>query len=322
MEKRIRHYDVLINEDNMRLDEFLAYKMGRMTRSMANRCIKAGGVSLMPYRPPKPALRVHTGDVVAITQTMADDTPQYDELDLLFENDDFWCFDKPAGMAVHPTANIYHNTVTRYVESQLDAVPYIVHRLDKDTSGALIVAKNQAVGKEMAEAFLSHQIHKEYVAIVYNAQDRYYPGASQDIKIPLGPAGRLMPDITRGVGSQDAYTEVHCDDIHGKLAKLRCILHTGRQHQIRVHLALTGTPILGDKLYFFGEQFYQTFLNKETVPQYAPHRHLLHAHRLRFTWKNADFAFTAPTPALFDEVFKNNLTDSAFPTGYARLFIK
>ncbi len=322
MEKRIRQYEVLINEDNMRLDEFLAYKMGRMTRSMANRCIKGGGVSLIPYRQPKPALRVHTGDIVAITQTMNEDAPQYDELELLFDHPDFWVFNKPAGMAVHPTANIYHNTVTRFIETQYGQMAYIVHRLDKDTSGVLVVAKSQEVGKAMAEAFLTHQIHKEYQAIVYNAAGHYYPGAAEDIKLPLGPAGRLMPDITRGLGTQEAYTEVHCTEFHNELAKLRCVLHTGRQHQIRVHLALTGTPILGDKLYFYGEQFYQTYLNREEVPQFTPHRHLLHAELLEFEWNGQTFSMRAPIPPLFEEVFKSDLTDAVFPTGYAQLFIK
>ncbi len=322
MEKRIRQFEVLLNEDNMRLDEFLAFKMGRFTRSQANMCIKAGAVSIVPYRQTKPALRVHPGDVVSISQTMVGDVAQYDELELIFDHPDFWCFNKPAGMAVHPTANIYHNTVTRYVETQLNAAPYVVHRLDKDTSGVLLMAKTPDVSKTLGEAFLTHQIRKQYVAIVYNAGGRYYKGAEDHIEIPLGLAGRVLPNMTMGMGSLDAHTEVHCDDVHGEFARLHCLLHTGRQHQIRVHLALTGTPILGDKLYFFGEQFYKDYLDKLDVPQFTPHRHLLHAEKLAFTWKGQDFEFQAPAPILFDEVFKSDCSDNYFPTGYAQLFQK
>lgn len=322
MEKRIRQFEVLQNEDGMRLDEFLAFKIARFSRSQANTCIKAGAVSITPYRPTKPALKVRHGDIVAISQTMSGDVPQYDELELLSDHPDFWCFSKPAGMTVHPTANIYHNTVTRFVETQLQAQPYVVHRLDKDTSGILIMAKSPDVSKILGEAFLTHKIQKEYLAIVYNADDTYYPGAINHIQLPLGHAGRLLPNMTMGMGTLDAHTEVHCIDTFDKFAKLRLILHSGRQHQIRVHLALTATPILGDKLYFFGEQFYKDFLDQKLVPYYTPFRHLLHAHKISFTWKDETFSFTSPIPPLFDEVYKTPPSDAFFPTGYARLFMK
>lgn len=320
IEKRIRQFEVLQNEDGLRLDEFLAFKIARFSRSQANTCIKAGAVSICPYRPTKPALKVRAGDIVSISQTMTGDTPQYDDINLLYENDDFWCFDKPAGMAVHPTANIYHNTVTRYVETQLNAQPFVVHRLDKDTSGVLLMAKSPSVSKLLGNAFLSHEIHKEYIAIIYNAKAHYYPGASDDIRIPLGLAGRVLPNMTMGMGSLDAHTEVHCIDTCGDFAKLNLILHSGRQHQIRVHLALTGTPILGDKLYFFGEQFYKDFLDQKIVPNFTPHRHLLHANKLSFLWNNKSFDFSAPLPPVFDEVYKAQPSEAFFPTGYAKLF--
>lgn len=322
MEKRIRQFDVLQNEDGMRLDEFLAFKIARFSRSQANNCIKAGAVSITPYRPAKPALKVHFGDSVAISQTMSGDVPQYDEIQLLLDHPDFWCFSKPAGMAVHPTANIYHNTVTRYVETQLNAQPYVVHRLDKDTSGVLLMAKTPDVSKALGEAFLTHLIHKEYLAIVYNAASAYYVGRQNDILIPLGLAGRVLPNMTMGMGTLDAHSEVHCIDTLGDFAKLRILLHSGRQHQIRVHLSLTGTPILGDKLYFFGEQFYKDYLDQKLVPNYTPCRHLLHAQKLSFTWKGEEFSITSPVPALFDEVYRSPITDAIFPTGYAQLFRK
>ena len=319
-DKRTRQYIVQINEDNMRLDEFLAYKIARFSRSRANACIKAGGVSIEPFRTPKPSLKLHPGDIISITQTMTGDLPMYEDVRLLDETDDFWVFDKPAGMAVHPTANIYHNTITRYVETQLHAQPYVVHRLDKETSGILLMAKSPDVGKQLDQLFQSHDLEKTYEAIIYNAKSKYYPGAHETIDIPLGFAGLELPRITMGIGSLDAHTEVKCVDIHGDFARCRVQIHSGRQHQIRVHLALTGTPILGDKLYLFGEKFYKDWLDRKDVPIFSPSRHLLHAYRLSFEWNHQIYQFESPTPQIMDEIYRSQIVPSMFPTDYARLF--
>lgn len=318
--KRYRQFTVLINEDGMRLDEYLAYKLGRFSRSRASQCIKSGAVSIEPFRPPKPALKVHTDDVVSLAQTMSGDVPMYDEIMILDETDDFWVFNKPAGMAVHPTANIYHNTVTRFVETELRAMPYVVHRLDKETSGVLVVAKNPQACKALDAQFLTRDVQKQYEAVVYNAESRFYPGSHEDIEIPLGFAGMVLPRITMGIGNLEARTSVECTEINGNLAWLRVGLHSGRQHQIRVHLALTGTPILGDKLYFFGEQFYKDWIDGKDVPMFMPHRQLLHAAKLELNWKGRDYTWQAPVPEVMSSVFKTPILPSMFPTSYAELF--
>jgi len=309
-----------MNETGMRLDEFLAYKMGRFSRSQANHCIKSGAVSIEPYRETKPGLRVRLGDRVSISQAMVGDVPQYDEVVPLFENDDFWCFDKPAGMTVHPTANIYHNTMTRYVEVVLGMKPYVVHRLDKETSGVLLMAKDPEVSRRLGEMFLTHSVQKQYEAIVYNAGCSYFPGSQRHIEIPLGLAGVVLPHMTMGAGHLPARTEVCCDNIFGHFARLKLGLHSGRQHQIRVHLALTGTPILGDKLYFFGEQFYKDYLDGKPVEKFSSHRHLLHARRIAFEWRGIPCVVEATTPMLFEEVFRGSCTAAMFPTPYAALY--
>ncbi|MBR4984666.1 MAG: RluA family pseudouridine synthase [Proteobacteria bacterium] len=320
MEKRVRQYVVLINEDNMRLDEYLAYKIARFSRSRANGCIRAGAVSIEPYRQVRPALKVHTGDIVSLSQTMSGDVPMYDEVVMLDETADFWVFNKPSGMAVHPTANIYHNTLTRYIETELKCQPYVVHRLDKETSGAMIVAKDPASGKALDALFLSREVHKTYDAVVYNAGGRYYPGAQADIEIPLGFAGLVLPRITMGVGELEAHTHLECMEIHGDLAWLHVQIHSGRQHQIRVHLALEGTPIIGDKLYLFGEEFYKSYLDGNETPMFAPHRHLLHAGRLCFSYKGKAYEYSAPVPDMMHAVFKSEISPAMFPTAYSRLY--
>lgn len=319
--QRIREFEVRINEEGIRLDEFLAIRIGRMSRSQANACIKSGSVGIEPFRNLKPSMKVHVGDKISITQRLSGDVPMYDALVLLDETEDFWVFDKPAGMAVHPTANIYHNTVTRYIETQLKAQPYVVHRLDKDTSGVLLVAKNADVVGELGALFLSHDVEKEYEAVCINPRGKFYPGSRIDIDIPLGFAGIVLPRITMGPGSLNALTHIECTDIHDDLAWLRVKIDTGRQHQIRVHLAMNGTPIVGDKLYFCGESFYKDFLDGEPTPQFAPVRHLLHAASLGLRWQGRDYRWHAPIPEIMTSVFRSNTATTWFPTDYARLYM-
>lgn len=321
MEKRVRQFTVLVNEDGMRLDEFLAYKIARFSRSQASGCIKSGAVTISPYRPAKPALKVHSDDVVSLSQTMIGDEPMYDEVELLDETDDFWVFSKPAGMAVHPTANLYHNTMTRYVETQFGVPAFVVHRLDKETSGILIMAKTAQVSRAFDAMFLEHDVEKIYDAVVYNPEGRYYPGHAFEVEIPLGFAGIVLPRITMGVGELEARTHFECVEIHGEFARLRAQLHTGRQHQIRVHLALKGSPILGDKLYLFGESFYKDYLDGKETPMFTPPRQLLHASRLALDWKNRHYVWELPMPAMMQTVFRGSTLPSMFPTPYAQLFL-
>ena len=320
MEKRIRQFIVAPNEDGMRLDEFLALKIGRMSRSKANLCIKAGAVTVEPFRTPKPSMRIRTDDVVSIAQTLSQDVPMYDDVRILGETDDFWVFDKPAGMAVHPTASLFHNTVTQFVATVLKKNAYVVHRLDKETSGVLIVAKTPEVSTRLGAHFLDRSVRKRYQAVCYNACGAYFPGRTLDIDIPLGFSGFLLPRITMGPGSLDAHTSVTCIGIHGEFALLNVELHSGRQHQIRVHLALTGTPILGDKLYLYGESFYKAWCDGENVPQFTPPRHLLHAAHLSFDWEGRTYMYDSPVPDLMSAVYRSELTEMMFPTEYARLF--
>ena len=319
--KRIRQYEVQINEDNMRLDEFLSYKIARFSRTQASKCIRHGGVSIEPFRPPKPSLKIHTGDKISISQTLSGDIPMYDDIGLIAETDDFWVFDKPAGMAVHPTANIYHNTLTRYVETVLNQPCYVVHRLDKETSGITVMAKTPNVSRELDALFLSRQVEKHYEAVIYNANNVYYPGRIRDIDIPLGFAGRVLPRITMGIGELEAFTHVECQSIHGDFAWCKITPHTGRQHQIRVHLAIDGTPIIGDKLYLFGESFYKSWLDGEDVPVFTPDRQLLHAAQISFTYRGQPYHYESRIPVLMEEIYRGKRLDSMFPTDYSKLFL-
>lgn len=319
-EKRVRQFCVCVNENNMRLDEYLSLKIGRMSRSQAQNIIKSGAVAIEPFRAPKPSLKVHTDDIVSMTQTLVGDIPMYDEVRLLDETDDFWVFEKPAGMAVHPTANIYHNTLTRYVETVLHASPFVVHRLDKETSGIILMAKSGQAGMQLGELFLRRDVEKRYQAVCLDTGHKFFPGYETSIEIGLGLSGVVLPRITMGPGELSARTDVCCLDTHGAFAWLELQLHSGRQHQIRAHLALTGTPIIGDKLYLYGEAFYKSYLDGEEVAGFIPHRQLLHATRLEFSFGGHRYRYESAAPEIFHAIFQSELNDRMIPTGYAKLF--
>lgn len=322
MEKRIREFCVMVNENGMRLDEFLALKIARLSRSRAQSCIRGGAVSIMPFRVAKPSLKVKEGDVVTISQTLVGDIAMYDDLHVIDETSDFWVFDKPAGMAVHPTGRIYHNTVTRYVESVLKSRAFVVHRLDKETSGVLLMAKTPEAGNRLGELFRAHDVEKIYEAVCLNGGGALYPGRAYEVDIPLGFAGIELPKITMGVGDLEARTRVTCESIQGAFAWVKAQLLTGRQHQIRVHLSLTGTPILGDKLYLYGESFYRRYLDGEETVQFAPPRQLLHASSLSLSWQGKTFVWSSPVPEMMHQVYRAPLTEAMTPTDYSKLFLR
>ena len=304
----------------MRLDQFLTYKISRMTRSQGQMIIRSGNLSIVPPRQPKPSLRVQPGDIIVIRQELEGDEPQFDEVRCLFENEAFFVFDKPAGMLVHPTASVFQNTLTAYSLEQLGKEVFVVHRLDRETSGLVAMAKSSAWSSELYRLFVSHDIRKEYVAVVYDPKEKYQIGDHFEFNTPLGFIGELLPKLTMGRGQLPALTSGYCLKRQSSLALLALCPHTGRQHQLRVHLALAGTPILGDKLYFYGESFYKDYLDGLDVPDFYPSRHLLHARRLIIPWQGASVETETGIPELFEMILSEGVSPSCFPTAYSRQF--
>ncbi|MFA5623894.1 MAG: RluA family pseudouridine synthase [Bradymonadales bacterium] len=322
MNYRERSYVVEHSQNNMRLDMFLAHKITRLSRTQAQKCINNGAVSLEPAREAKASLRVQAGDVVRLIQKLNDEEPQFDELRLIDENDAFWCFDKPAGMLVHPTARAYRNCVTVYVEEVLGKTPYVVHRLDKESSGLLLVAKTAKVSAQLGKLFLSCEVLKDYKAVVYDPFCRHELGKKRSICDALGYAGTLLPKLCMGHGKLSAQSDVRALERNAALALVCLRPITGRQHQLRAHLALQRTPILGDKLYFFGEAFYKAYLDDEEVPDYLPYRHLLHASKLTFSWRGEAFSYTSELPDIFEKSMNLALDERHLPTKHAQYFAK
>jgi 23S rRNA pseudouridine1911/1915/1917 synthase len=174
-------------------------------------------------------------------------------LSILFEDDDLVVIDKPAGLVVHPAAGHADRTLVNallFHVHDLSGIggelrPGIVHRLDKDTSGVMVIAKNDAAHRKLSAAWSTEAVRKEYVAIVYGTPQK--SRGTIDAPIARDPRNRKRMAIV--AGGRHAVTDFQVIESLRHASVLRCVLHTGRTHQIRVHLKSIGHPIIGDPLY-------------------------------------------------------------------------
>ena len=241
-----------------RLDAYLASRFSDYSRSVLQKVIEAQAV-LINGRPTKASYRVCEGDAIRIwLPELADDTPVPEDIPLriVFEDASFVVVDKGPGMVTHPAKGNWRGTLVNALQHHFDTLssvagaqrPGIVHRLDRDTSGLLIVAKDDAAHRALALQFEERTIRKEYLAIVYGApnRDRDY------VEKPIGfhPTVREKMAIrTLEDGGRDALTFYEVIERFDGYALVRCHPRTGRTHQIRVHLAHVGHPVLADKAY-------------------------------------------------------------------------
>ena len=272
--------------DGLRLDRVLASEIAGHSRSQIQRLIDEGHVTLTRVKAVKPNTAVRDGDVIFITLPEAvAATPAAEEipLEVLFEDRDIIVINKPAGMVVHPGAGHSGGTLVNALLHHVNDLsgiggqlrPGIVHRLDKGTSGVMVVAKNDAAHQELARQFQDREVEKEYVALVWGLVHQ-----RKRIDIPIGrdPVHREKIS-TRARRARSAVTRVTWARHVPGLSLLRIAIQTGRTHQIRVHLNAIGHPIVGDSLY-------------GGVHRRVPHelrvlqrltRPFLHAERLAFT---------------------------------------
>ncbi|MEP6777855.1 MAG: RluA family pseudouridine synthase [Chthoniobacterales bacterium] len=279
----------------LRLDRFLALELPDFSRSRLQSLIRDGCVSLNGQVPRTREI-VHTGDVVQLKEPAVEKIaaqPEAIPLDILFEDEDLLVINKPAGLVVHPGAGHQRHTLVNALLSHCENLsgiggkerPGIVHRLDKETSGCLVVAKNDATHRHLSRQFAARTMEKIYVALVAGV----FRTSSGMVDAAIGrhPVHRQRMSIarTRGRSAKTAYRVLGSAN---KISLVECILHSGRTHQIRVHLHHLGHPVLGDKLY---------------APKVLPHfpRQMLHASRLGFEHPRTHerCVFDAPFPADF-----------------------
>ena len=303
-EKMLTYIDVLAGPDDagQRVDRWLAAKIDSISRARIQARIRDGHVSaertIRELRTP-----VKPGLVYRVSLLPAEDFGVQGEdisLDIVYEDDDVVVIDKPAGLVVHPSAGhdsgTLVNALIAHCGESLSGIgsakrPGIVHRLDKGTSGLLVVAKSDVAHRGLAEQFKSHgrdgRLHRSYVAFVWGRLPR--PTGLIEARLGRSRTNRLKIAVMRGKLGHEAKTHYKVLDVFpgetsaGDISLLRLILETGRTHQIRVHLAHTGHPIVGDPTY--GAGFKTRLVSIRTNakgPAGALMRQALHAERLQF----------------------------------------
>ena len=251
-----RRLTISASQDGARLDRALAETIPQHSRSFFVGLIERGHVALDGRKVEKPSLRVAAGQEVVVdfpppspTDVIAQDLP----LSILFEDKDLVVIDKPAGLVVHPAAGHSDQTLVNALVFHVrdlsgiggELRPGIVHRLDKETSGVMVIAKNDATHRALSAAWGTDAVRKEYLAIVYGAPKK----SKGTIDAPIGRDPRNRKRMAVVTGGRNAITDYEVVETLRHTSLIRCRLRTGRTHQIRVHLKHLGHPIVGDALY-------------------------------------------------------------------------
>ena len=297
-----QEYIVPEKSSGLRIDKFLTESCPDYTRSFLQKLLKSELVEVNG-KPVKSSYKTAAGDTVTFEvpeAVEAEITAQEMPLDILYEDEDVILINKPKGMVVHPAAGHYEGTLVNglmhHCREQLSGIngvmrPGIVHRIDRDTTGVLIVCKNDLAHNSIAEQLKVHSITRKYYAVVF--------GSLKDdegtIHAPIGrhPNDRKKMSINSKNG-KDAVTHYKVlERFHG-YTLVECRLETGRTHQIRVHMASIGHPLLGDQVYGPAKQPFR--LQGQT----------LHAGVLGFLHPRTGeyMEFSAPLPKYFEELLE------------------
>ena len=286
---------VSADDAKLRLDHVLAKRLPEYSRSRLQQLIRSGFVRINGATT-RPRQIVRAGDKIDLTEPPVekiDVRPEAIPLDVLFEDDDLIVINKPAGLTVHPGAGHREHTLVNALLSHCATLsgiggkerPGIVHRLDKETSGCLVAAKNDTAHLELSKQFAARTVEKIYLALVAGKLRK--PAGVIEGKIGRHPIHRQRMSATspRGRPAKTEYRVIRSSD---QASLVECRLHSGRTHQIRVHLHHLGHPVLGDKIY--APQFAKSFA-----------RQMLHAWKLGFRHPRSGECkhFEAPLPADF-----------------------
>ncbi len=288
----------------VRLDAFLASQIEGWSRARLQKLIENEDV-LVNGRVSKPAYKLREGDELEVELTAppaTDFAPENIPLDIVYEDDTLVVVNKPAGLVVHPAAGTPSGTLANALAYHFQQLPDsgsgirpgIVHRLDRDTSGLLVVAKTETALENLSDQFRDRTVFKSYVALVHG---RVSPDSGKiDQPLARDRSNRTRMAVVRG--GRNALTLYHVRQSFDRFTLLDVELKTGRTHQIRVHLAWIKHPVVGDETYGGGRD--NTILNPQLRAQVRHlNRHFLHAEKLAFTHPktNEPVKFETPLPS-------------------------
>lgn len=267
---------MIVEESGQRIDKYIAEKQ-ELSRVAVQRLIEKGNI-LVNGKKAKPSYAVQVGDEVIIQMPEAKETdlkPQDIPLDIIYEDNDIIVVNKAKGMVVHPAVGnpdgTLVNAIMAHCKGNLSGIggelrPGIVHRLDKDTSGLLIIAKNDKAHLRISEQIQNRQVKKTYLALVKGI----VPENEATIKMPIGRSTKDRKKMAVTPKGKEAITHFKVLERFEKYTYLEVNIETGRTHQIRVHMAEIGHPVVGDMVYSNGKN------------EFNIEGQMLHAYRLEF----------------------------------------
>jgi 23S rRNA pseudouridine1911/1915/1917 synthase len=299
-------------EQGLRLDQFLASCLPHLTRSQLQKWIKSGAVTVNAAARPA-NYRVRPGDELAVAVPEPEKCtlePEPIALAILWEDEDLLVLTKPPGMTVHPGAGCSRGTLIHALLHHCPELkgiggvqrPGLVHRLDKETSGVMVVAKTEEAHLTLTRQFAARSVEKRYVALVWGQVAE----ARGVINQPIGrhPQQRQKMSVQARRSREAVTSWERVRSYGGSLTLVGLQLHTGRTHQIRVHMAAMGHPVVGDKVSGGGARRLEGLQGELAALREMVSRHLLHARELRFVHprRQEQLTCTAPLTADFQAV--------------------
>lgn len=289
------------NEKGVRLDSYITKKLNDLSRANIQRLIEDGNI-LVNSAKQKISYKVNSGDKIEITipePKKIDLKPQDIKVEIVYEDNDIIVVNKPKGMVVHPANGNPDGTLVNAVmaicKDSLSGIggeirPGIVHRLDKDTSGAIVVAKNDKAHINMSEQIKNHEVEKTYIALVKG----FVKEEEATINMPIGRSTKDRKKMAVNKNGKNAVTHFKVLERFEKYTLLEVKIETGRTHQIRVHLSEIGYPVVGDTTYSNGKN------------DWGIKGQCLHAKSLKFKHPvtGKEMFIEAPLPEYFENVLQ------------------
>ncbi|TJX65679.1 RluA family pseudouridine synthase [Soehngenia saccharolytica] len=292
---------IVSEDDGYRLDYYLSLEMNELSRTYAQKLIKEKVVTVNGEHK-KQSYIVNEGDIIVLLLPEKKELKLEKEnipLDIIYEDNDIVIINKPQGLVVHPAPGNYSGTLVNALLYHIDTLstingiirPGIIHRIDKDTSGLLIVAKNDYSHKILSNDIKEHKINREYMALCHGR----FSHSEGIINAPIGrdPRNRKKMAVTE-VNSKNATTHYTVLKNFNNYSLLKLKLETGRTHQIRVHLSHVNHPIVGDPIY------------SKISNEFGINKQMLHAFKIEFNHPRSKeiMTFYAPLPDEFKNIIK------------------